>query len=115
MIPFDRLPASEAPLEKVEQGRSQGLDRSQTEVGEGRARHGTLPPPRWTAGDRPSAATVVLRPLSRRADGRADYAFMRARVRDARAANDESALRTASATLARWLASRDRDLDEAVE
>lgn len=40
---------------------------------------------------------------------------MRARVEEARAGGDPQALREASATLARWLASRDRDLDEAVE
>jgi tetratricopeptide (TPR) repeat protein len=40
---------------------------------------------------------------------------MRARVAEARAANDEAALRSASTELARWLASRDRDLAEAVD
>lgn len=40
---------------------------------------------------------------------------MRARVEEARAGSDAKALRDACATLARWLASRDRDLDEAVE
>jgi cellulose synthase operon protein C len=40
---------------------------------------------------------------------------MRARVEAAHAGNDPAALRAASVTLARWLASRDRDLDEAVQ
>ena len=40
---------------------------------------------------------------------------MRARVHEARAANDAEAIGSACAALARWLASRDRDLDEAVE
>ncbi len=40
---------------------------------------------------------------------------MRARVEDARAGGDATALAHAATSLARWLASRDRDLDEAVE
>ncbi len=39
---------------------------------------------------------------------------MRARVDEARAAGDGSAIHVTCSTLARWLASRDRDLDEAV-
>jgi tetratricopeptide (TPR) repeat protein len=40
---------------------------------------------------------------------------MRARVDDERAGSDPTRLRAASITLARWLAARDRDLDEAVQ
>ena len=40
---------------------------------------------------------------------------MRARVEEARAGADLPATREAVAALARWLASRDRDLDEAVD
>ncbi len=40
---------------------------------------------------------------------------MRARVEEARAAGEKPALRAACIALARWLASRDRDLDEAVQ
>jgi hypothetical protein len=40
---------------------------------------------------------------------------MRARVEEARAAGDAAAIHGSCATLARWLASRDRDLDEAVD
>ncbi len=40
---------------------------------------------------------------------------MRARVEEARAGGDPAILRAASVALARWLASRDRDLDEAVQ
>jgi tetratricopeptide (TPR) repeat protein len=55
-------------------------------------------------------------PLIRRTGGaRAEEFWMRARVAEARAADDQAALRSASAELARWLASRDRDLGEAVE
>jgi tetratricopeptide (TPR) repeat protein len=46
---------------------------------------------------------------------RAEEAWMRARVEEARAGGDAVAGRTACAALARWLASRDRDLDEAVD
>ncbi len=101
MIPFDRRPASEAPLEKVEQ--------------ESSVRHGTLPPPELTAGDRAPRTTVAPRSLPRRAGSRAEEAWMRARVEDARASDVPLALRSACANLARWLASRDRDLDQAVE
>src|SRR5579862_7636003 len=101
MIPFDRRPASEAPLEKVEQ--------------ESSVRHGTLPPPELTAGDRVPRTTVAPRSLPRRAGSRAEEAWMQARVEDARASDVPVALRLACANLARWLASRDRDLDDAVE
>jgi tetratricopeptide (TPR) repeat protein len=60
--------------------------------------------------------SLVPPPLQRRAGAaRADEAFLRARVEEARAGGDTSALRESSAKLARWLSSRDRNLDEAVE
>jgi cellulose synthase operon protein C len=80
------------------------------------AAHGTLPPPEWTgpkAPDRPEEA--ASRPLPRRTGRRAEEAWLRARVEEARAARDGAKVRLGCAQLARWLASRDRDLDEAVE
>lgn len=101
MIPSDRRPGAEAS------------GAAPTE--EPRSTRGTLPPPEWagTAG-RAQRTTMAPQPLERRAGARADEAWMRARVEEARAAGDSPALRTASVALARWLASRDRDLDEAV-
>ncbi len=54
-------------------------------------------------------------PLPRRSGTRAEEAWLRARVEEARAAGDGTVLRSAAVTLARWLASRERDLDEAVD
>lgn len=54
-------------------------------------------------------------PLPRRSGTRAEEAWLRARVEESRAASDRTRLRDACTTLARWLASRERDLDEAVE
>src|ERR1700722_12265621 len=101
MTPFDRRPTEEAPLEKGEPDTS--------------AKHGTLPPPEWTPGSSPSRTTVAPRPLVRRVGLRAEQAWMRARVEEAQVADDSPALRAACMALARWLASRDRDLDEAVQ
>ena len=80
-----------------------------------RAGYGTLPPPEWTAPKAAgrSAATMPPKPLVRRIGLRADEAWLRARVSEARAAGDAAILGAACGTLARWLASRDRDLDEA--
>ena len=82
-----------------------------------RSGYDTLPPPEWTAPKAAgqSPATVAPRALARRIGVRADEAWLRARVTEARAAADAAALRDACANLARWLAARDRDLDEAVE
>ena len=101
MTPFDRRPTQEAPLEKGEATTS--------------AKKGTLPPPEWRSGASPSRTTIAPRPLVRRVGSRAEQAWMQARVEEARAGNDPAALRAASVLLARWLASRDRDLDIAVE
>src|SRR5579859_1363430 len=101
MTQFDRRPIHEAPLEKGEPATS--------------SKQGTLPPPEWKSGNGPSRTTVAPRPLVRRAGSRAEQAWMRARVEDARAGNDPVSSRAASIALARWLASRDRDLDEAVQ
>lgn len=75
----------------------------------------TLPPPEWSA---PATAARIIAsggppPLARRKGGRADEAVLRAKVGEARARGDVDALREAATKLARWLASRDRDLDEA--
>jgi tetratricopeptide (TPR) repeat protein len=79
--------------------------------------HGTLPPPVWTTPkiDDRSSATMTSKPLPRRTGARAEEAWLRARVEEGRAAGDGGATRQACTALARWLASRDRDLDEAVE
>ncbi|MBV9948589.1 MAG: hypothetical protein JOZ69_17205, partial [Myxococcales bacterium] len=80
-------------------------------------RHGTLPPPEWSTprsdGRRHGAGEA--RSLLRRTGARAEEGWHRARVDEARAAGDPQATRAALVALARWLASRDRDLDEAVE
>jgi cellulose synthase operon protein C len=100
MTPFDRRPTHEAPLEKGEPATS--------------SKQGTLPPPEWRSGNGSPRTTVAPPPLLRRSGSRAEEAWMRARVEEARAGDDPAALRSASVALARWLASRDRDLDEAV-
>src|SRR3954454_9271944 len=100
MIPFDRRPASDPPLDKVEAVPP--------------SRRGTLPPPEWTPEASTSRTTLTPGPLPRRTGSRADEAWMRARVDETQSAGDVSGHRAACATLARWLASRDRDLDEAV-
>ncbi|HEX3343544.1 MAG TPA: hypothetical protein VHS09_03180, partial [Polyangiaceae bacterium] len=102
MIPSDRRPEGEA--------QNTGLG------GEPRSARTTLPPPEWTTPQgRYGRTTMAPPPLDRRAGVRADEAWMRARVEEARAAGETAATRQACATLARWLASRDRDLDEAVD
>ncbi len=55
----------------------------------------------------------MTRPLAKPSGSRPEEAWLRARVNEARSAGDSSALRTACATYARWLAARDRDLGEA--
>lgn len=78
---------------------------------------GTLRPPEWKLGrGKPSGSpSESLQALGRRTGTRAEEAWLRARVEEARASGDMGALRATSTTLARWLASRDRDLDEAIE
>ncbi|HEX3769684.1 MAG TPA: hypothetical protein VHV30_02410 [Polyangiaceae bacterium] len=100
MIPFGRQPVSEPPPEKGEP--------------EGSSRHSTLPPPEVATIEGTSRATVAPRALPRRTGTRADQAWLGARVEDARRSGDAAQLRAACVTLARWLGSRDRDLDEAV-
>jgi tetratricopeptide (TPR) repeat protein len=102
MIPSDRRPltASETAGSEAEPGSARG----------------TLPPPEWTKPhDENTPTTLAPQPLERRSGARAQEAWMRARVEEARAEDDATATRAACATLARWLASRDRDLDEAVD
>ena len=92
---------------------SLGSDASQ----DARSAYTTLPPPEWTAlktAGRPPT-TMAPKALARRVGLRAEEAWLRARVSEARAAGDAPAMGAACATLARWLASRDRDLDEAAE
>jgi tetratricopeptide (TPR) repeat protein len=77
---------------------------------------GTLPPPEWTsAGAAARVSVPPPAPLPRRTGTRAEEAWLRARVEEARAAADTTGLRAASKALARWLASRERNLDEAVD
>jgi tetratricopeptide (TPR) repeat protein len=98
MIPSDRSPGGDASPEPQDEGRK------------------TLPPPEWTTQKaRVTRSTVAPLALERRMGPRAEEAWMRARVEEARAGGDAMALREAATALARWLASRDRDLDEAVE
>src|SRR5580692_3183137 len=101
MLLSDGRPKSEAPLSEAR------LD----------GRRKTLPPPEWTSPRAGSTRppTMSAEPLPRRAGTRAEEAWLRARVEEARAASDRTRLRDACTTLARWLASRERDLDEAVE
>jgi tetratricopeptide (TPR) repeat protein len=102
MIPSDRRPGNE-PSPAGQEGTPQSA-------------RGTLPPPEWTPpGRRASSTTLAPQPLERRTGRRAEEAWLRARVEQARAAGDAGATRQACVDLARWLASRDRDLDEAVE
>src|SRR5260221_7691188 len=100
MMSSDRHPGVQAPLARL---------------GDERPAHGTLPPPEWTS---PAAGRARSSPapaaLERRSGTRADEAWLQARVEESRAANDADATPVASAALARWLASRDRDLDQAV-
>ena len=114
MIPFDRRPVSGVPLDRGAPA-SEGVDTAPGGTGKSYSRQGTLPPPEWTSGSGVVRTTVAPRPLARRMGGRADQAWMRARVDEARRADDPPALRAACVELARWLASRDRDLDEAVQ
>jgi tetratricopeptide (TPR) repeat protein len=111
MIPIDQRPASEA------------LSPPQVEPEHAR-QHGTLPPPEWgtqpEGKSRPGLGPLFSRDPSlqaSRAPGmRADEAYLRARAHELSAAGgDAEAARLARVALARWLASRDRDLDEAVE
>jgi hypothetical protein len=84
---------------------------------QGTSTHGTLPPPEWTSPktEERSPATLAPKPLRRRTGERAEEAWLRARVQEARATGDRDSMRAACVALARWLASRDRDLDEAVD
>ena len=102
MIPSDRRPGSASTLA--------GPD------AEPRPTRGTLPPPEWTAThDGVSRASIAPKALERRSGLRAEEAWLRARVEEARAEENQVATRETCVALARWLASRDRDLDEAVD
>lgn len=77
----------------------------------------TLRPPEWRLARRKAsiASSGTLQPLPRYRGARAEEAWLRARVEEARASGDVASLLATSTTLARWLASRDRDLDEAID
>ncbi|MGH7438765.1 MAG: hypothetical protein ACRENE_24010, partial [Polyangiaceae bacterium] len=87
------------------------------EANHAEVRRATLPPPEWKQAAAPEAArkTVASQRLARRTGPRAEEAWLRARVENARAAQDATAFREYAVRLARWLASRDRDLIEAAE
>src|SRR5579885_3339565 len=111
MIPSDRRPGIDAPPAATDAPAEEAAPPSTAQ-----ATRGTLPPPEWTStgGRRMPSATLTPQPLERRSGVRAEEAWLRARVEQARAAGDPAAARDACVELARWLASRDRDLDEAV-
>lgn len=81
----------------------------------------TLPPPEWSP-PKPGvkregapAAPPGAVGLPRRTGLKAEEAVLRGRLAAARVAGSPSLERAESASFARWLAARDRDLDEAVE
>jgi hypothetical protein len=106
MIPIDRRPANEARPSHVDPEHAK--------------RHGTLPPPEWAAmpegKSRPGIGPFSPRdPRLGAGEGRAEEASLRARVDELSVDGaDPDASRAARTALARWLASRDRDLDDAV-
>ncbi len=76
----------------------------------------TLPPPEWApAPVAPESPPSVIEPVQRREGRKAEEATLRAMVSAARASGDPEAERRAAIELARHLAKRERDLDEAVE
>lgn len=78
----------------------------------------TLPPPEWTmppVRERRRGASAPPTLLDRRTGERADEATLRARLEEAWSSGDTGAERAASIELARLLASKDRDLDEAAQ
>ena len=78
----------------------------------------TLPPPEWTVqgeATRKRNSTAPPPAPQRRTGERAEEASLRARLSEARQVGDRIAEATAAVDLARWLARRDRDLDEAAQ
>src|SRR5215468_7912298 len=73
----------------------------------------TLPPPEWSGPVARGRMSHSPPPLARRTGRRADEAQLRARLDAARENKDLGAECDLSAQLARWLAARERDLDEA--
>jgi tetratricopeptide (TPR) repeat protein len=76
----------------------------------------TLPPPEWAPA--PIAAESppsIVEPMARREGRKAEEATLRATLDAARASSDDQGARRAAIALARHLASRERDLDEAVD
>ncbi|WP_394828747.1 hypothetical protein [Pendulispora albinea] len=79
----------------------------------------TLPPPEWTApaaeATRKRNSTAPPPAPQRRTGERAEEASLRARLSDAKRSGDRVSEAAAAVELARWLARRDRDLDEAAQ
>ncbi|WP_394850394.1 hypothetical protein LZC95_23415 [Pendulispora brunnea] len=78
----------------------------------------TLPPPEWTVpaeATRKRNSTAPPPAPQRRTGERAEEASLRARLSEARQFEDAIAEASAAVDLARWLARRDRDLDEAAQ
>ncbi|WP_394839685.1 hypothetical protein LVJ94_22620 [Pendulispora rubella] len=78
----------------------------------------TLPPPEWTVpaeATRKRNSTAPPPAPQRRTGERAEEASLRARLSEARQFEDAIAEASAAVELARWLARRDRDLDEAAQ
>jgi len=76
----------------------------------------TLPPPEWApAPVAPESPPSIVEPIARREGRKAEEASLRAALDAARASGDEGGARKAAIDLARHLAARERDLDEAVD
>jgi len=76
----------------------------------------TLAPPEWTRDDAPPESEIAYADdLVRREGVRAEEASLRAEWRAAQAAEDPLAEHAAASALARYLAFRERDLDDAIE
>ena len=76
----------------------------------------TLPPPEWApAPVAPESPPSIVEPMARREGRKAEEASLRGALGAARASGDPDGERRAAIELARHLAARERDLDEAVE
>ncbi len=76
----------------------------------------TLPPPEWAPAQvAPESPPSIVEPVARREGRKAEEATLRAALDAARASGDQDGARRAGIELARHLASRERDLDEAVD
>ncbi len=77
----------------------------------------TLPPPEWAPAGAavPESPPSIVDPIARREGRKAEEASLRASRESAKSNGDSDAERRASIELARHLAAREHDLDEAVE